>query len=83
MTFFSCSLCQGFAATCACGTPWTFLFTVLARKAEVKKTKKVNTDITVYYNELVVNLAFQYSGDISKGASPDGKVDGRKISSLE
>ena len=34
--------------------------------------------ITVYYNELVVNLAFQYSGDISKGASSDGKVGDRK-----
>ena len=34
--------------------------------------------ITVYYSELVVNPAFQYSGDISKGASPDGKVDDRK-----
>ena len=35
-------------------------------------------DITVYYSELVVTPAFQYSGDISKGASPDGKVDDRK-----
>ena len=35
-------------------------------------------DITVYYSELVVNPAFQYSGGISKGASPDGKVDDRK-----
>ena len=32
----------------------------------------------MYYSELVVNPAFQYSGDISKGASPDGKVDDRK-----
>ena len=34
----------------------------------------------MYYSELVVNPAFQYSGDISKGASPDGKVDNRKKS---
>ena len=32
----------------------------------------------MYYSELVVNPAFQYSGDISKGASPDGKVDDKK-----
>ena len=37
-----------------------------------------NNDITVNYSELVVNPAFQYPGDISKGASPDGKVDNRK-----
>ena len=35
-------------------------------------------DITVYYSELVVNPAFQYSDGISKGASPDGTVDDRK-----
>ena len=26
--FFSSSCCQGLAATSACGTPWTFLFTL-------------------------------------------------------
>ena len=43
LSFFSSFWCQGMAATCACGTPWTFLFTVFARKAYVKKMKKVNT----------------------------------------
>ena len=38
----------------------------------------MNNDITVYYSELVVNPVFPYSGDISKGASLDGKVDNRK-----
>ena len=38
----------------------------------------MNNDITVYYSELVINPAFPYSGDISKGASPDGKVDDRQ-----
>ena len=53
---------------------WTFLLTLLARKAYVKKK-------LYYYSELVVNPAFQYSGDISKGVSPDGN-DRKKQTSL-
>ena len=34
----------------------------------------------MYYSEFVVNPAFQYSGVISEGASPDGKVADRKKS---
>ena len=32
----------------------------------------------MYYSELVLNPAFPYSDDISKGDSPDCKVDDRK-----
>ena len=37
MSFFSCPWCQWLAATCACGTPWTFLLMLLSRKAYIKK----------------------------------------------
>ena len=47
----------------------------LARKVYVKKMKKMNHDVTVYYSGLIVNPAFPYLG-----ASPDGKVMDRNAS---
>ena len=47
----------------------------LTRKIYVKKVKKMNHDVTVYYSGLIVNPAFP-----CLGASPDGKVMDRNAS---
>ena len=55
--FFSSSWCQGLAATSACGSSWTFLFTFLLTKIGLSSSHN-GTKSAIKYTSVIARCAF-------------------------